>query len=275
METNPRVLHVCTVLPNIISIRLVEGEVVAGKHQPYEQQPGDTFEDTEYLQRWVKRDGKYLGCLNGKDRKTVYTNEQAVKEELDTEAADKKGSYLISSADDPAYTESVSPTYVYRKSKPADIARIGVFDWDPVLEHTIYLRLKTPLTEGKSYAVGFDFNNILRQSFTYDPAALRSEAVHVSHLGFKPDDPAKIAFLSCWMGTGGGIDYSEVRDFQVVEEAEGKEVLSGRLRIARRARENEDARDRNYNQADVYCMDLTGLDTPGRYRVVVKGTGAY
>ena len=35
METNPRVLHVCTVLPNIISIRLVEGEVVPGKHQPY------------------------------------------------------------------------------------------------------------------------------------------------------------------------------------------------------------------------------------------------
>ena len=162
---------------------------------------------------------------------------------------------------------------MYRKSKPADIARIGVFDWDPVLEHTIYLKLKTPLTEGKTYAIGFDFNAIIRQNLTFDPVKERSEAVHVSHLGFKPDDPAKLAFLSCWMGTGGGIDYSDVRDFQVVEDANDKEVLSGQLRILRRARESEDARDRNYNQADVYGMDLSGLDTPGTYRVVVKGVG--
>ncbi len=36
--------------------------------------------------------------------------------------------------------------------------------------------------------------------FVHEPATNRSEAVHVSHLGFRPDDPAKVAF--CHAGWG-------------------------------------------------------------------------
>ena len=54
------------------------------------------------------------------------------------------------------------------------------------------------------------------QAFVYTPAELRSEAVHASHLGFRPDDAVKVAFLSCWLGDGGGLAYDEGLPFQLL-----------------------------------------------------------
>ncbi len=46
------------------------------------------------------------------------------------------------------------------------------------------------LQAGKRYTVRFKQDLLAGQTFVYDPESLRSEAVHVSHLGFRPDDPA-------------------------------------------------------------------------------------
>ncbi len=41
--------------------------------------------------------------------------------------------------------------------------------------------------------------------------------MHVRHLGFRPGDPAKVAFLSCWMGDGGALEYPEGLAFSVLD----------------------------------------------------------
>ena len=58
-----------------------------------------------------------------------------------------------------------------------------------------------------------------------DSAKLRSDAVHVTHLGFRPDDPAKVAFLSTWMGNGGGLKYKQGLVFRVINPRTGRVVF--------------------------------------------------
>lgn len=108
---------------------------------------------------------------------------------------------------------------------------------------------------------------------TYEPSRLRSEAVHVSHLGFRPDDPAKVAFLSCWLGSGGPLDYGDGRAFSVLDGATGEAVMKGTARRIHTVGESEDAYNKDYAAVNVYEMDFSGLRKPGTYRVQVEGIG--
>ncbi len=56
-----------------------------------------------------------------------------------------------------------------------------------------------------------------------------SEAVHVSHVGWRPDDPGKIGYLSCWTDTGGGLTYPNNMGFHC-----GVSAMAARLSAARR-----------------------------------------
>ena len=89
---------------------------------------------------------------------------------------------------------------VYRKTKPTDLARVGPWAFESPAEHVIYLRLPQPLKQGSRYTLAFSGGPFEEQTFAHQPTEQRSDAVHVSHLGFRPSDPAKVAFLSCWMG---------------------------------------------------------------------------
>ena len=101
-----------------------------------------------------------------------------------------------------------------------------------------------------------------------DPARLRSEAIHVSQVGFRPDDPAKIAFLSCWMGNGGGVKYEPGLEFTLIDEATRAVVFRGRTVLSKPAsQKDEDAYGKNYNGTDVHAMDFSSFTKPGRYRV--------
>ena len=85
----------------------------------------------------------------------------------------------------------------------------------------------------------------------------------MSHLGFRPDDPAKVAFLSCWLGSGGAVSYSNGMAFRVLDNA-GQEVFRGIAALSGRASEPEDAYKRNYSGTDVWLMDFTALTRPGQ-----------
>jgi endoglucanase len=142
------------------------------------------------------------------------------------------------------------------------------------MDHFLYLELPKPLKTAKKYTVAFVDGPFDARTFTFDPSGLRSEAVHVSHLGFLPDDPAKAAFLSCWMGTGGGVDYGGVKKFRVLEEESGRSVFEGEVKLSKAATErDEDAYKNNHNGTDVYIMDFSSLKKPGTYRVCVEGIG--
>jgi endoglucanase len=268
----PEVVHVGMVAPDIISVTVQAGRAEYGQQVPYQPQPNDRV-DRKTHQRWVHRDGKFIGALVGKDEKILYTPDRAVGPKLDTAWADMPASYAIRCAEDPNYAgDGTPPVAVHRKSRPTDFARVGPWQMEAPMEHTLYLRLPKPLVVGRGYLICFRGGHLIATSFTWEPAKLRSEAIQVSHLGFRPDDPAKVAFLSCWMGSGGGVTYKEGLRFDVLD-ANGKSVFQGKVALSRAAADPEDAYKRNYNGVPVYEMDFSPLKAPGTYRVAVEGVG--
>ncbi len=268
----PQVVHVGMAAPDIIEVVVQAGRAEYGDQVPYEAKAGDSF-DRKTHQRWVHRDGKFIGALVGKDERILYTPDRVVGDKLDLAWADKPESYGVRCPDDPNYAgDGTAPVAVHRKSKPSDFARVGPWQMEAPVEHHLYLQLPKPLVVGRDYLVCFRGGRLLATGFTWKPTELRSEAVHVSHLGFRPDDPAKAAFLSCWMGSGGAVTYGGGLRFDVLDEG-GKSVFQGKVALSKGAAEPEDAYKHNYSGAPVYEMDFSPLATPGTYRVAVEGVG--
>ncbi len=269
----PTVESVAPVAPDILAVTLLAGRVEYGRQVPYQAEPGDQMSDVEQ-NRIVVRDGKFLGYLVGARQDMVQTPDAVLGAALDTGPAMRPDSYRISSPDDARYGAGVAPTAVHRKSKPTDFARTGPWQFDAPVRHVLYLKLPAPLTDGARYSVRFADAAPAEQTFRADAAGLRSEAVHVSQLGFRPDDPAKVAFLSCWMGDGGGVSYPEGLAFRVLDQGTGQAVYEGKTTLSKAAKDaTEDPYNRNYNGTDVYEMDFASLSRPGLYRVSVPGVG--
>ena len=269
----PRVTYLGPVASDILCLKVRERQVEYAQQAPYEPQPGDRIDEPDGG-RWVVREGGDAGCLIGVEGKLLFTFDRVVGRRLDPQLAERPTTYVLSSPDDPRYAQPQTPQAVHRKTKPTDMAQTGRWAFDFPLEHTLYLRLPQPLAEGRRYQLSFADGALPAQEFTYEPSRLRSDAVHVTHLGFRPDDPAKVAFLSCWMGTGGPLPYPGELRFQVLDEETGGSVFEGRLTLAKAATDmTEDAYNGNCNGTDVYEADFSALGRDGRYRVYVVGVG--
>ena len=72
-------------------------------------------------------------------------------------------------------------------------------------------------------------------NFIYNPGDMRSDAVHISQIGFRPDDPVKRAFLSCWMGSGGGLSFTHPEYFTVIDCKTDREVFQGDVTLSKAA----------------------------------------
>ncbi len=265
------VLHVGRVTTDTIGITIQDGKVEYGRQIPYEPQPEDVIAE-EGQHRTVRRNGAFLGWLVGKEKRLVYTADEVTGKLPDIAWMDQAASYGIVSDDDPAYTTETTPARVFRKTKPSDFARVNGWPYQAPLRHVLYLKGPQPFKEGKHYRIRFVNGALSDQVIACDSTNQRSEAIHVSHLGFRPDDPAKVAFLSCWLGSGGAVSYSNGMAFRVLDNA-GQEVFRGIAALSGRASEPEDAYKRNYTGADVWLMDFTTLTRPGSYRVSVEGLG--
>jgi endoglucanase len=269
----PQIGQVGLVAPNIVGFTIRAGHVEYGRQVPYVKQPGDVV-DLTAVHRFVNRGGKLIGTIVGKSGDLLCTMDELVGEPLDAAWADRPASYQITSPDDPRYATPQRPEAVFRKTKPADLGMIGNYNFAACTESVIYLKLATPLASGKHYAVSFNQDKWPDQKFDFAPFSLRSEAIHVSQLGFRPDDRAKVAFLSCWLGSGGPLAYDDGLPFAIIDEATGKSVFEGLTRLSKAAMDkNEDAYKKNYNGTDVYEMDFTALRRPGKYRVCVRTIG--
>jgi endoglucanase len=266
-----RVVDLGLVAPDVIAVSIRAGTIVHGEYVPYDEAPGDRVERDRH-HRSVFRDGAYLGALVGREQALVRTPDHLVGERLPTEV-DSRELYAISSAEDPSYASRVQPSKIGRKTKPVDIAIWPGRGWESATESVVYLSLPRNLAEGKSYRVEFGFGELAPVDFTYDVSRLRSDAVHVSHVGFHPGDPVKVAFLSTWMGSGGPLDYGEGLDFWVVDTQTGEVAFEGRTTLAKSMNEAEDASGRNFNGTNVYTMEFDELDQEGEFVVVVEGVG--
>jgi len=268
-----RVEHVGLVAPDVLGITLSARHVEYGRQIPYVKQAGDVVHDSD-IHRFVWRDGKVIGSLVGKTGDLICTMDVVHGKKLDTAWADDPTSYRLMSKTDPHYRVPQIPVSVHRKSKPADLGMVGPYQFDSPTRDVVYLKLPAPLQTGSEYAVVFGGSELPTQKFTFNPGSLRSEAVHVNQIGFRPDDPAKLAFLSCWLGNGGAQHYEPGLPFEVLEASNGRVAFKGTTVLSKAASDKtEDAYHKNYNGTDVFEMDFTGLDQPGKYVVSVKGIG--
>jgi len=269
---SPKVLHVGPVQPDMIAVTIQAGRIDGGRQVPYEPRPGDEVRERG-KERLVYRNGKFLGWLVGKEGKIIFTEDRLVGRPLDLKRADQPSAYVLTSAGDANFARGVHPDAVYRKSKPSDFGRWDGWPYRAPVRHLVYLRFPTPLKSDCRYTLRFQGGFLPDQQFTYEPRRMRSEAVHVNQVGFRPDDPVKKAFLSLWAGTGGPVRFEEGTPFHILDDKTGASVFSGVLRLIHRPGDPEDAYKRDYAGTYVYEMEFSDLERPGVYRVFVERVG--
>ncbi|MBT9314378.1 glycoside hydrolase family 9 protein [Leptothoe spongobia] len=258
------VTHIYTVSENVMALRIETGELVRGKQVPYEAEPKDIVKKDN----WVKRSGKIIGQLIPSAPDRIWQVDQIIGPKLNLKCVDHLGHYKIITSNG----TKITPTNIYRKSNIRGMARTGTWHFDWPMVHTIFLEMPEPLTPGETYKFNFAGNALQDHEFIYQPDQTRSEAVQVSHLGFDPDDPAKVAFLSTWMGAGGGLTYPEGKPFWLINADTGENVYEGKTTLSQSVN-TKDLRERNHNDTDVFIMDFSQFSTPGQYRVYVDGVG--
>jgi endoglucanase len=265
-DGEPMVTQIYPVKANILAVEIETGAVIYGEQQPYESQPGDRVTNKNI----VKRNGQRLGKLVGAEQDMLYTFDQYRGTEISSEWLQNSRNYRLSSptAGD---ADGEQPTEVFYKRKPTDMADTANGKRWP-MRHTVYLQLAEPLAIGQTYELTFQGQPLAPQRFTYNPQRQHSEAVHVSHIGFRPDDPVKVGFLSTWMGSGGGVEYADGLDFWLIDTQTEAIAYQGQTQLAVSQDTPEDPY-RNYNGTDVYTMDFQDFQTAGTYRLCVETVG--
>jgi len=285
-EDGPDVLWIAPVAADWLAIRVQEKVYQPAGQIPYVRQDGDELKRSD-KPVWVVENGevkqaeKQVEVLRQQGRRKVSIGDLAVNaqmlkpqdtatgSDLAVETVDNPAAYRITGVDDPAWTDAVEPVAVAWKRKPNGYRSL-------THQVDIFLKLPRPVTAGKTYRVSFPGVNLRQASVDYRhaPETLRSPAVHVGAVGFRPDDPFKRAWLSQWLGTGGPLDYPAGTRFRVLDDATGRGVYAGEIQQVLAADAQESFKEgRNYARTNVYAMDFSAFDQPGRYRVVVEGVG--
>lgn len=283
---DPKIIHVGPVSPDILAIKVHDLKVIVPPAVPYIQETEDepvkrTLDENGHQLKhpgYLKRNGKQIGAVIGPNFDLFQAWDKIDGIPLDTQRADNPLAYLIVSEDDPNYQAPQEPVKVMRKSKPRNLARTGSWKFAWPKEHNIYLQLPKPLKPGKTYTIKFPGVNMNVEEITYkhEPKSIRSEAIHMSQIGFRPDDPVKRAYLSLWMGNGGpNKSYKADMPFEVIDTKTGQAAFTGKTQLHRKATDPDGGREQvNNEKTDVFIMDFSDLNKPGSYRVVVNGVGS-
>jgi endoglucanase len=276
-EATNTVTQIYPVREDFLAVEISTGSIIHAQQQIYKPQLGDRIEPQANNSDLVKTLTEKKGSLVGKDKKILYPFDRRSGLTLEAKWLSNSQTYSIQSSEDPQYKKARSPELIHHKTKPTDMGETNsdYYAWQQ--KHTAYLKLPAPLVPGKTYTLRFQGDRLTPQTFIHQPDSARSEAVHVSQLGFRPDDPSKIAFLSTWIGTGGGLSYGdpnqEPRTFWLREEQSGRTVFQGKTSLRRNQTEAEDPKEKNYNATPVYGLDFTPFNKPGRYQVCVAAIG--
>jgi len=193
-------------------------------------------------------------------------------------------SYDITSEGDPAYQLVLKPDSVGRKSRGNDFSGRTAEGNPVVMEHHIYLFLPHPFVNGQEYTISWtDLNSITQDTtFTWNYKRSRSESIHVNQLGYAPEAPAKLAYISHWMGDKGPMESSTLSGFQfkVIRTADEVDVFSGTIMKRKDLQTGgvdgsgeKDTPYGSFSGADVWVCDFSAFTEPGEYRVTVEGMG--
>jgi endoglucanase len=284
----PRVAHVGALGPDLLAIHILEREHTPARQIAYEPQPDDTIRESgRPMLAWqdgrpalapssreVRRpvEGRSRPATVGillSDGETLSLPRGFTGQRITDATVAAPRAYRIQSTSDNRFADGVIPTAVHHKALP-----FGTNDDGVGREHWVYLQLPQPLREGERYTLEFTGVNTAQQdvALVYDTRQLRSPAVHASHVGYRPDDPFKRAYLSAWLGTGGAHAFDADR-FELLDEA-GQVVFEGAVEQVLAQDQTEGLiGDRNHTGTHVWAMDFGGFTAPGTYRVHVPGVG--
>ena len=267
----PQVTQVDAAAPDVLHVVVRTGEVIRGKQVPYLAEKGDTVKRS-IGGAIVIRNGREIGGLADGD-KLLFPYERVVQGAFTPERWRQLTRVRLRSQDDPEYQGGQQPQSADLKTRPYEVSRVAGWEFEAPLEHHFYFRFATPLRDGSRYELTVADGGPGIPLYTHAPRTTRSEAVHVSQVGLRPDDPSKLAFVSTWTGTGGGLRYAEGLAFELLDDATGSSVWQGALRLAHGASQNDDRADHNHTHADVLEADFSAFARPGAYRVFVHGIG--
>jgi endoglucanase len=260
----PEIVHLGMVNPDLLLLKIRARYVEHGRLTPYLLEKDDTIRISGQ-HRFIIRNGEAIGSLAGRTLDILYTLDIMRGKSLAVEEAVDPSNYYILSDNERINVKTIS-----RKTKPVDGTRSPAKSESP-LEHTLTLTLEKPLQKGVTYSLicidGLFEKNAYH--FTNTPGLLRSEAIHVTQVGFHPNDPVKKGFLSFWTGDGGGVTYSENLPFNLVDCNSGLIVFQGATELFKR-NSNPD----NVSKTDIHSLDFSSFSRPGKYKIVVEGIGS-
>jgi len=267
---------------DIIGLVIDEQALILSNLRPYLKQKGDIMVLTGYhkLTQLLIRNGDSIGYLAGRDKNWYRPFNQIAGEDLDLNWISNPSNFIVTSPGDPKYKTGANPQGVFRKSMPDElVSRVGPITPKPMVtnQHHIFLKLTENLTPGNQYSIKFGNDSPFQKdlTFQFDDNRLRSEAIHVNMYGYEPEDN-KTAFLSCWLGDGGKLQYPENMNFRVVNVSNNQTVYQGQTKLKQSADEPEytiEGKNYYHNMTNVYEMDFSSLNKKGKYKVVVEGIG--
>lgn len=201
---------------------------------------------------------------------------------LNTTAAAAAGSWTITSAQDAVYGGAGrQPSNAYRKTKLSGHGQMewtgSDFRYEYTYQHTIFLRLPSPMQQGMTYTVtaaAATNATPASRSVTFDVFNSRSEAVHVNLVGYLAAADHKAADLYAWLGSGGARDYApfEGNTVSLYDVGTGQATPVGTVTFWKPS--GPDVFWYNLTRSAVWNADFPGFTTPGTYRLVVEGVGA-
>ncbi len=166
---------------------------------------------------------------------------------------------------------------VLEGGKPCDVAAIGfkrrvlyapLAKRDLRISNALVLQLAQPLADGATVEVQSTlWPQTMRFAASLD-AARWSPAVHVNQVGYVPSLPKK-ATIGYYLGSMGEMIVPAPQSFQLLDEASGKIVFTGRLTLRR---------DQGYTYTikpyqRVWEADFSDFKVAGQYRLQVPGLG--
>lgn len=263
---------ISVVSADMLAVDVAAPTVKLAQQRPYTAAAGDQILKHDGQSR-VRRDGRLIGVLVGPGQDMLYTYDEVEVSTFRVARADSPASYAIDSPDHRPYRQPQQPEAVFRKTKPVAMGQLpnGTRQWPSA--HTLYLQLPQAMVPGKTYRLSFANLGLEDSEFVYTPAESRSEAVHISQLGFRPEDPFKVGYLSTWMGSGGGMDYPDGLGFTLVNRRSGQVAYQGTASLRRDRSQPEDPRGRDYTLTEVHQLDFSDFTQPGTYQICVESVG--
>ncbi|MEM7314084.1 MAG: glycoside hydrolase family 9 protein, partial [Planctomycetota bacterium] len=275
IDHRPEILGVGMVTSDTMAVTIREGSTELGKLVPYEAKPNDVVTEESLQRITVKRNGKQLGTLAGQaHQRMLRLPDKFIGSRIDRKQLLDPRRWKLSEGK----VRSIS-----FKTRVLDAAQDERGGWKACFEFIVFLTHDRHLTKGEHSVV---FAELEPFRFEWDDTATYSPAIHVSALGYRPDDPAKPATLSCWLGDGMSVDYLARfpgLKYRVVENESGTEVLSGQVTLGQEASQPDDYKTPRKSGSGsrvnrfggrVFHLPLHELKEEGVYRVVVDGVGS-